>query len=332
MLQFATEDERWALLVAQRFCLRSQHYCNNDKIPLPSDKSDNDDDTPVSYLRVRDLRFNPNIHNPTALTVISRFDKNNRDLTHMERTVYCTCHTKWTCIVHVAQNRFWNNKWSWDAALVQCRDGDMYYSAMRKIVRDLIKKIGLNPSNYGTHGPRSGGTSEMFIEGHGATFIKTFNWWKNLGSVFQYIKPNNPDLLKYVSSFEEYRASRRREAGRETGFDSQLDNVWVEWNNQCKKINRARRDNNILAQAAKCSAPIRGPLNTSTFQNRLPLGNPRNSSGPAAQLNSRGVSMHRRPMNFEKYTNYASSYKKVHVKKPVWVKTSMGWRCNPYSN
>ena len=47
---------------------------------------------------------------------------------------------------------------------------------MRKIIRDLILKVNLIPSNYGTHSPRSGGTSESFIVGHGATFIKTFNW------------------------------------------------------------------------------------------------------------------------------------------------------------
>ena len=33
-----------------------------------------------------------------------------------------------------------------------------------------------------------------------------------------------------------------------------------------------------------------------TVQNRLPLGNPLNVIGPAAQLNSRGVKMHHRPM------------------------------------
>ena len=66
--------------------------------------------------------------------------------------------------------------------------------------------------------------------------------------------------------------------------------------------------------------------------NRLPLGNPTNLVGPAAQLNSRGVKMHRRPMNFSEYTNYGSSFKRINVKrnKPKFVKTSVGWRANPY--
>ena len=332
MLKWATADERWALLLAQRFCLRSQHYCNNSKTTLPDDVSEDEDNIQVSYLRVRDLRFFPSIHNPNSITIISRFDKNHPDLTHMERTVYCSCNTRWTCIVHEAQKRFINNKWSLDAALAQCRDGDMHYSAMRNIVRSLIKKIGLNPSNYGTHGARSGGTSEMFIEGRGATFIKAFNWWKNLGSVFVYIKPNNPDLLKYFPSFTEYRISRLKESGLSDKIDSQWDAMFSEWDNQRKKVARVRNRNRILAQAARCSGPVRGPLNSSTLQNRLPLGNPSNLVGPAAQLNSRGVKMHHRPLNFSEYTNYNSSHKRVNMKhkKPKFVKTSVGWRANPY--
>ena len=332
MLRYATADERWALLLAQRFSLRSQHYCNNSRMAVPNDMSDNEDVSQVSYLRVRDLRFFPSIHNPTSITIISRFDKNHPDLTHMERTVYCSCNTRWTCIVHEAQQRFSNNKWSLDAALAQCRDGDMHYSAMRCIVRSLIGKIGLNPSNYGTHGARSGGTSEMFIEGRGATFIKAFNWWKNLGSVFAYIKPNNPDLLKYYPSFSQYRDSRLRESGLADKVDAQWDEMFIEWNNQRRKIVTARNRARVLAQAARCGGPVRGPLNSSTVQNRLPLGNPTNLMSPAAQLNSRGVKMHHRPMNFSEYTNYTSSHKRVNIKrnKPKFVKTTVGWRTNPY--
>ena len=250
----------------------------------------------------------------------------------MERTVYCSCKTRWTCVVHEAQKRFINNKWPLDAALAQCRTGDMHYSAMRCIIRSLIKKIGLNPSNYGTHSERSGGTSEMFIEGRGATFIKAFNWWRNLGSVFAYIKPNNPDLLKYFPSFAAYRASRLKESGLANKVDSQWDAMFIEWNKQQKKIARVRNRERIFAQAARSSGPVKGPLNSSTVQNRLPLGNPKNLSGPAAQLNSRGVKMHHRPMNFSRYTNYRSSDKRVNMKQsvPKYVKTSVGWRSNPY--
>ena len=76
----------------------------------------------------------------------------------------------------------------------------------------------------------------------------------------------------------------------------------------------------------------KGPLNNTSVQNRLPLGNPSNVSGPAAQLNARGLRMHRKPMNFSEYTNYSSSHRRVNVKRklPKFVKTTVGLRSNPY--
>ena len=37
-------------------------------------------------------------------------------------------------------------------------------------------------------------------------------------------------------------------------------------------------------------------------------------------------------MNFSEYTNYKSSHKRVNMKhkKPKFIKTSVGWRSNPY--
>ena len=130
----------------------------------------------------------------------------------------------------------------------------------------------------------------------------------------------------------EYRASRLRESGLADRIDAQWEAMFVEWDNQQKKVARTCNRDKILAQAARCSAPVRGPLNTSTVQNRLPLGNPANISGPAAQLNSRGLKMHRKPMNFSEYTNYSSSHRRVNVKrnKPKFVKTTVGWRSNPF--
>ena len=192
MLKHATPDEAWALLLAFEFCLRSQHYCNNKNRKLPDDFSDDDNPSPPpkKHVCTENMRLSPSIQNPNSMTISTMYDKNNPNRSYMERTVYCCCHTPWTCIVHMAQKRFLSKKYAPGAALAQCRTGDMYYSAMRCIVRDLIKKIGLNPKNYGTHSLRSGGTSELYIEGRSSIFIKNFCWWNNLNSIFIYIRPN----------------------------------------------------------------------------------------------------------------------------------------------
>ena len=317
MLKVATPDEQWAILFPQRFCLRSQHYCNNvNKEELP--EIPEEEEIPIEHIQIKDLRFTPNINNPNALTIITRFDKNHQNLTHMERTVYCSCGTPWTCVVHMAQKRFINNKWPLDAAAVQCRTGDMYYSAMRTIIRYLIKKIGLNPENYGTHALRSGGISELFIEGRGAIFIKNFVWYKNLNSIFIYIKPNNPDLLKFVPTFTAYRESRLRESGLSDKVDKHWEDIWKEEKEQSNKVKRSRKNSVKLTQASFLQGPVRGSLNRTSRQHRLPN-----------RINVNKMSI--KPTRHV-YTDY-----RVRVKKPVikpnnnpLIKTSVGMRRNPF--
>ena len=197
MFNHASMLETFALLVAQRFCLRSQHYCNN-----PTKRAQGIDT--AEYLKMKHFHFIPNIDNPHAITLRTSKDKNHKMLNFMERTVYCSCKKGWTCIVHFAQNMFKGKTISPERALVQCRTGDMTSSAMMNIINTLTAKIGLDPTNYGTHSCRSGGTTEFFLEKKSALWIQQFGWWKNLSSVQHYLKPNNPDLDKFVNSTTEY--------------------------------------------------------------------------------------------------------------------------------
>ena len=245
MLDYANEDEQFALLIAQRFCLRSQHYCNNRKQNVRQK---------CYYLKVRDFYFIPDINNPRAICITTKHDKNNPNLEYMERVVYCCCkHTKWTCVVHTAQRRFQNNFYNKDDALLQCRSGDMYYRAMLTIVKNLIKKIGLDPKNYGTHSCRSGGTTELFLMGKQAIWIQNFGWWNNIGSVMIYIRPNNPDLLKFVNSTIEYKELREKEGGKLDKREKDLSDLQLEINKQNKKGRKGNRISKVLKRASVVS-------------------------------------------------------------------------------
>ena len=204
MLKHATDREKFALLVAQRFCLRSQHYCNNRK------KREQGYET-AQYIKNKHFQFIPDIRNPRAVTLNTGKDKNHQQVFHMERTVHCSCNTDWSCIVHTAQAWLRNKLLPPDQALLQGRNGDMTFSSMMCIIKTLIAKIGLNPDNYGTHSCRSGGTTEFFLEQRSGLWIQNFGGWKNLGSVQVYIKPNNPDLKKFVNSTVEYTEQREKE-------------------------------------------------------------------------------------------------------------------------
>ena len=217
MLKFATPKERFALLFAQRFCLRSEHYCNNKgRRKYAKD----------TYIRFQDLQFIPNIKNPVALAIVTKYDKNNPKLEHMERVVYCCCkNTRWTCLVHEAKSLFEHAPLAPTAAAVQCRTGDMHYSAMRTIIQKLITMIGLNKKDYGTHSARSAGTTEKFNIGKTAIWIQHFGWWNNVGSVMIYIKPNNPDLKKFWEGTIPYVEFRRQEGTHEDKHEKELQEL-----------------------------------------------------------------------------------------------------------
>ena len=345
MLDVATEDEQWVILGGHRFCNRSMTMTNNDKPPLPSDCSDQEEghDPPPQYARVRDLQFIPNIDNPRAITLSTYYDKNHPQLTRMDKTVYCTCHTKWTCIVHLAQKRFRNKNYHPDSCLFQCRTGDLTYSAYRAIVRYIVQKIGLNPNNYGTHSLRSGGVSELYIEGKSSTFIKTFCHWKSMSSIYIYIKPNTPDLKYFVPSFVEYRESRLQEVGLSKAVDTHWQSIWEEVKTEQQQIRQNQKRAKIQAVLHQVHGPVRGALNKSTFQNRLPVVHSSEKVGPAAQLNSRG--QHLQTQHHHQYTTYPQTSQnqssqptesnRNNNQMPIsqenpWIRTTMGWKQNPF--
>ena len=343
MLRHATEWERWALLLAQRYCLRSQHYCNNKG--RGRNKEADPDGLPElegQYIKYKQLRFSPNWENPQRLTVVTQNDKNNPNLHHMERTVECSCHTPWTCIVHEAKRLFTKHPLRPEDAAAQCRTGDMYYGAMRKIVQSLIEKIGLEKSNYGTHGLRSGGVSELFTEGRDGIFIQHFCWWNNIGSVQIYIKPNNPDMSRYISSYTEYRRSRLKESGLASQVNKNWEAVWNEIRLEKQKIAKTREVARNLMWASRTQEPVRSVLNQGVIQHRLPQVQQGTQGGPLSARNDAHMAMNRSGIRQHQYTNYTAlseqqaekAEEKQHVYQntndPRGVQTTMGWKRNPY--
>ena len=178
----------------------------------------------------------------------------------MERVVYCCCKiTKWTCIVHEAKNLFSDNLLPPEAALVQCKTGDMHYSAMLGIIKKLIKLIKLDPSNYGTHSCRSGGTTELFLMGKQAIWIQNFGWWNNIGSVLIYIRPNNPDLKTIWGSMVQYQELREREGEKTDKREKQLADLQFAVDQQKFKRKKGNKTSRIFKQAATMSGHVPKP-------------------------------------------------------------------------
>ena len=213
MLKQAGSDwvVRFGLLFGQRFCARAQQYVDT--------KSDAD------VLTYGSLHFDyadtGNSSNPFNRKVLSVTYRNCRDKNHkwgehpMDRTVYCTCGTKWTCFPCYANDivnynkKFYNVK---ESDPIMCRDNKLIsYKDWQKIIQSLMAEIECDTEEYGSHSLRAGGASERDLMGESPLEIQHFGFWKTLDSVFGYIRLNNPDMIKFVRTFDGYVKSRRNE-------------------------------------------------------------------------------------------------------------------------
>ena len=205
MLEYIGSDSlvRFGVLFAHRFCARAQQFVHMnatvDILCYDSLHFDYDKDGHVDSLTYRNVR-----------------DKNHQWGEHpMDRTIYCTCHTRWTCFPCYADKVIKFNKKHLQVKgsdPIMKRDGKMIsYNDWWHIIQALMAQIGCDPEDYGTHSLRAGGTSERDIMGESPLELQHFGHWKTLDSVFTYIRLNNPDMTKFVSTFDKYVKQRRKE-------------------------------------------------------------------------------------------------------------------------
>ena len=200
MLPFVNStDVQLALLLAHRFCLRAQHYVHTT--------SDAD------ILTLGQIRFQYNddgsVH---SMTIGNRNDKNHRHTHEMERTVYCSCATEWTCLPCYADACIAMKKdgGATSASVLISKNGEaMTYEMMAKEVKRLMTAIGVNPNSYGTHSLRAGGITELYLSGLSILELRNFGWWKTCDTVVQYVRPHNPDMKKFVPDFAAYCERRK---------------------------------------------------------------------------------------------------------------------------
>ena len=201
MLKFANFNEKFAILFQFKFCLRAEHYCIDNG----------------EYICGRNVQFIPNIFNPTHVAIRTSNDKNHKNSSSvsLDRTLKCECKGYWPqlCMVHMAQKYCLTRLDKPDEPLVMADKGPMKYNTMLSIVRKLIAKLGLDPMNYGTHSLRSGGTTELHLEGWPILNIQQFVHWESLQSVLRYIRPNNPDLEKFGYTSTHYEIMRTEQRG-----------------------------------------------------------------------------------------------------------------------
>ena len=192
-----------ALLLAQRLCFRAQHYLKTD--------------SEADFLTLGKIKFRYNKDGSVKnMSVHNKRDKNNKSTYEMQRTVYCSCHTDWTCLPcmaeKVVQMRLAYGAKPSDPLIIN-DDGDhMTYAHLEEAIKAIMTQLGVDPKHYGTHSLRAGGATEMHLAGFSLFDIRNFAWWRAMESVLTYIRPANQDMEKFVPDFGEYCKSRKNKS------------------------------------------------------------------------------------------------------------------------
>ena len=189
-----------ALLLAQRFCFRAQHYLATE--------------SNADFLTLGKIKFRYNQDGSVRnMSVHNKRDKNNKSTYEMQRTVYCSCHTDWTCLPCMAEKvvkmRLAYGAKPTDQLILNDKGQHMRYASLEETIKAIMRQLGVNPAHYGTHSLRAGGATEMYLAGYNTLDIRNFGWWRAMESVLTYIRPSNPDMEKFVPDFGEYCTSRR---------------------------------------------------------------------------------------------------------------------------
>ena len=211
MCEVATDLEKAIILVAHQGMLRSEHYA--------------DKGTGNKFLRMCDIRFEPDNKKPKFLVLWGNADKNHPFAESLQRTLPCRCKSNWPCAVHAAFKVIRNDIRLDNEQFLQGRDGVLSYSTLQTIVRQLCGKVGLNSALYGSHSLRAGGATEAFMEGKDTLWIQNFGHWEGVDSVKGYIRPRNPEIYKFVNSIAEYQILRKKEGSGMPADFKQVETV-----------------------------------------------------------------------------------------------------------
>ena len=246
LFNIASDFEKFAILFQFKFCLRSEHFCIDYG----------------EYLMLKHLQFIPNILNPSYLAIRTNADKNHHDgpKISLDRTIGCSCNSSWPnlCIVHMAQKMCayrWHNQ---NQAVVRSPKGEMDFNTMLKLVKRLVTKIGLNEDFYGTHSLRSGGTTELHMDGWETIEIQQFVHWENIKSIFRYVRPNNPDLEKFGHSSATYKILRDNQKDKRMNSEEYRKQLMIQLNNvaQQRKMNYGKRAKCAIMHHTQANASI----------------------------------------------------------------------------
>ena len=196
--------QRLRILVPTRFGLRAEHVC--------SDKTA--EDGIPRYLKRSHICFGPsNSDEPQWVSIKTGKDKNHKFLTHLNRTVYCSCQLEgYACVVHELHAYLHGSvPLPKDDCLLRNDDNSpLKYDPFNDFAKKLAILIGIPPRHYTSHTYRKAAMTEFSLGGMDPLEIREFGKWRNISFADIYVKWDNPELSLFCN-VEEYRRLRKKQ-------------------------------------------------------------------------------------------------------------------------
>ena len=151
------------------------------------------------YCRIKHVRFYPSIFNPTSMIItLPRTKTHQIDAKVPEtRTIHCRCSKP--CPVHalkaVIYNRIGNGD---DGLFVDDKGYVISYYKLGKLMKLLCNSFNLNWHYYTPYCLRIGEATDRTLRGDPIEKTMKFVNWKSRKSAMVYIRPDNPDFVKFA--------------------------------------------------------------------------------------------------------------------------------------
>ena len=118
------------------------------------------------------------------------------------RTLYCECekYGKRYCAVHtlaeILKGRM-GKEHRHEAIFLNTNGYPVTYNQLQKLLKILCTEIGIDPKYYPSHSLRIGEATDRSMRGEPIERIMKFIGWKHRKSAMIYIRPDNPDFIKF---------------------------------------------------------------------------------------------------------------------------------------
>ena len=180
-------SDKLMFALAQQAFLRASEYCYTSA---------------KHHILINDLKFIPDIKNPTRLDILLRSRKNDQlGIYKYQLYFQCTCRTHLPCVLHLARLTLAKRyHLKHEPVFINAKNRACPTSYVNKLIDKLCQPLQLDSRYYSSHSLKRGGATQARINGFSIDWIQTRGAWRSREICKQYISTDLIDIGKFVDN------------------------------------------------------------------------------------------------------------------------------------